>query len=390
MLYTNEADKLILRHYHDKSLIDEWASWWQKRSVLHKAIIASSIICIAGFIGAIIELSILFILFTSGLLYFLHSTLLQHDEHRRLYNEQCVTEIRNRTQKLNELSSQLNAISYDMTKPQEEIKTHAEAITKNNNRMDIQTKQLIQKQESLHKLVDSTCKQTEKMEKTYDNLIKAAEKLATTIQLANSSLNCAAQSNNQIQSSLNLDKTLALQHQIELGIKKLSSDINTFIQQVSVLDCESQAEVENSIEKTRRALTAVEGLQTQHVATTAQVENETSMAATMMIANDLLECMSSDRDYQLSRLKTRNTLELVRKLRVSLLTAPLHNRHGSDLVPHPNQTMKSEPRPSESEKSDSDSDIAYKMSRKKTRNTLAIVRARRAQLELEAFCFPQP
>ena len=171
----NEVGELLLRHYQDKSYIDEWSSWWHDLSILRKS---SGIIPIAGAAGLISVfvgfVAIPFLIFVSGLYYAAHKLLMHHEEHRRARGGRFVTEINELTQKLDEMLMRFKTIAAEMVIVLEQVQTQAEEMSKHNRIISVQTEQLDQEQRVLHETTKTVSLQTEQMQKARDNIIRGS------------------------------------------------------------------------------------------------------------------------------------------------------------------------------------------------------------------------
>lgn len=315
----NEVGELLLRHYQDKSYIDEWSSWWHDLSVLRKS---SGIIPIAGAAGLISVsvgfVAIPFLIIVTGLYYAAHKLLMHHEEHRRARGGRFVTEINELTHKLDEMLIRFKTIAAEMVIVLEQVQAQAEEMSKHNSKIAVQTEQLTHEQGVLHEIAKTVSLQTEQMQKARNTIIKAVENLTAAITLADSNLTDAVKTNNLDTSVQHFSETTQLLHQVELDIKTISNEINDFIQRASILGSASNAdndpEFENSLKKSQHALTVVHELLAQQEILTAHSEVTMTMQSKPIVEID----PESDFAYAMSRERTRNTLAAARAKRAEL------------------------------------------------------------------------
>lgn len=311
-LPNNEVGELLLRHYQDKSYIDEWSSWWYDLSLLRKSSSLIPIAGAAGLIGVSIGLiAIPFLALVSSLYYAAHKLLMHHEEHRRARGERFVTEINELTQQLDNMLIGFKTIAAEMMMALEQVQTQAEEMSKNNSKIAAQTEQLAQEQGILRDITKTVSLQFEQMQKARGNLINAVESLTATITTADSSLVDAVKTNNLDRSVEHFVETIQLLHQVEVDIKTISSGINDFIQKASVLesvsDTEDSVEFEDSLKKSKQALTVVREL---------LAEQEKPLGAIAIQPDSSIEIEpDSDSAYEISRERTRDTLAMARARR---------------------------------------------------------------------------
>ncbi len=314
-LPNNEVDELLLRHYQDKSDIDEWSSWWHDLSLFRKS---SGIIPIAGAAGLISItigfVAIPFLILVSGLYYAAHKLLMHHEEHRRARGGRFVTEITELTHQLNDMLVRFKTIAAEMVIVLEEVQNQAEEMSTHNRQIAVQTEGLVREQGVLHDITKAVSLQSEHMQKARGNMIKVVEGLTETITLADSSLAETVKTDPSDASMDHVVETSQLLQQVDLDIKVISSGINDFIQRASVLESASNAEddpeFENALKQNQDTLTVVRELCSQQEKPTMPPE----IPPKPVIAID----PESDSAYAMSRERTRNTLAMARARRAAL------------------------------------------------------------------------
>ena len=441
----NEPGELLFRYYQDKSLFDKWASWWYDLPVLHKTSIATSFTVIAGLIGALTGLAIPLIAAAAGIFLVVHLFLTYHEEHRRARGKRFIAQTEELTQQLVEMKVKFKEIAADMTKTLEQVQFQATVMLENNAKMSAQTQKLDHDEEALTEIIESVGVETKRMQKAKNDVVQAVDNLTGTIQFADSSLTDSMVATHELKGSIDhIVETTNVMHQVGLNIDRISSELNSFIQQTSVLEStseiESDREFEETIKQSRQALAIVRQLHAQPETTTISKENGpniASIAATLTIEG-ATQCIktsapslsdeysknlssrpyesltpskstvasepNSDLAHEVSRQNSREVLALAQQESISPETTVQNDEPSAPpiaasipveglMLPieaiavirsDPNSRTLNSPdlrvltvQPNST--IDPDSDLAYEMSRQKSRNVLAMSRAKRAQ-----------
>ena len=272
----NALGELLLRHYQDKSAFDKLTSWWHDLPVLHKTSIATSITVIAGLIGAIMGLSILFITIATGIYIAAHKLLIHHEEHRRARGERFVNEINDLTQKLDSMLARFKVIAADMFKSLEQVEIQATEMLNNNRDMAQKISVLTQEQGDLKKVIATLTAQTMQMKQAQSQIVDAVNGVETSFESVEKNLGHTSVTLQKLDGSLQqfADMT-SLMHQTESTIADISNNLSHFIQQAITSQTMPNTEIEVSIisgqhtidmalAQHAQTLSIIKGLQSPH------------------------------------------------------------------------------------------------------------------------------
>lgn len=254
-----EVAELLHRHYEDKSLIDQWASWCYDLSFWQKSSIFTSVISIAGLAGSVLGLAFPFIALASSILYATYTILNDQEKHRRERGVRLVAETTALTEQLDRMMVQFRLIAAEMTTALEKVQVQAVEMLEQNAVISERTSEHLEEQTKLQEIITVVSEQSERTQKVQSDVIAVVENMASGLHLIRPEIDEATRSIHSFKESIDqFAETTELMHHTETKFAAIATGLHHCVKRISTARPQqttlSDSEVDKAVLSTQNAL----------------------------------------------------------------------------------------------------------------------------------------